>query len=169
MTKVQLGSLAVISFVLLGVSACATPYQNMGFTGGVGATRIDETTLQISARGNGFTDPDKITRYVMRKAAEETVADGFGLFLVVSQEDRSRTGTFVTPGSATTTTSGTTSYVGSYAYENATSQTTYAPARLHRFVKPGETATIKMFKGAKPADAPPNLFDAREVLKYMAQ
>ena len=56
----------------LGLTACATPYQGMGFTGGVSATRIDETTVEIYAAGNGFTNQETISHYVMRKAAEET-------------------------------------------------------------------------------------------------
>ena len=150
------------------LTACATPYQNTGLLGGVSAYRLDETTVQIAARGNGFTDPDTIGRYVMRKAAEETVDDGYDLFIVLSSEDRTRTGSFYTPGSATTTASGSTDYVGNSAYGNATARTTYLPPQAHRFVKPGEAVTIKMLKGPKPPDAPPNMFDADEVLKYAA-
>lgn len=141
------------------LTACATPYQEQGFLGGVHATRVDETTVQIAARGNAYTDADTINHYAIRKAAEETLADGFDLFLIVNAADRTRQGSFVTNGSATTNTS--------YFAGTATSQTTYNPGQVVNFVKPGETMTIKLFKGAKPANAPSNLFDAREVLKYI--
>ena len=151
-------------FVALALTSattgCATPYQENGLLGGVHATRIDDTTVQIAARGNAFTDPDTIGRYVMRKAAEETVADGFDLFLLVSSADRTTQGTIVTDGSATTNTT--------FFGQNATSRTTYSAPQVIRYVKPGETVTIKMYKGSKPANAPANLYEARDVLKYLA-
>ena len=51
---------------------------------------------------------------------------------------------------------------------NATSRTTYSAPQVIRYVKPGETVTIKMYKGSKPANAPANLYEARDVLKYLA-
>ena len=150
------------------LAACATPYQQMGLMGGVQASRIDETTVQISARGNAFTDADTVSRYALRKAAEETVADGYDGFYVVSDQDRSRHGTIYTGGGSTTNFSGTAMGVGgNTAFINGTATTTYSPPQAYNFIKPGEAVTIKMFKGPKPSDAP-GIFDAHELLRFMA-
>ncbi len=133
----------------LALAGCATPYQDMGFMGGVRATQISADEAQITARGNGYTDPDTIQRYVLRKAAETTVAAGFDTFAVMNDADRSRSGEIST-GSAT-------------AYGNSA----YAVGYSTRIFKPGETVLIKMMHGPKPADAPGNVFDAHDLLKYL--
>jgi hypothetical protein len=140
---------ALAAVALLLLSACATPYQDMGFLGGVTATQITADTFQIAARGNGYTSADVIERYALRKAAETTVGAGYDLFLLGAARDRTRVGSVTT------------------ASANVYGGSAYGSATTFRIVKPGETVMVKMFKGAKPADAPENLYDAREVLKYM--
>lgn len=135
----------------LALASCATPYQDMGFLGGVSATRIDSTTVQVTARGNAYTDADTIQRYVLRKAAEETIAAGFDGFEMSSSRDRSRTGRV---GSTVVTGSG----YGAFATNSS-----------WQVVKPGESVMVRMFKGPKPADAPLGVYDAREVLRYMTE
>jgi hypothetical protein len=151
----------------LSLAACATPYQDSGFTGGVRSTRIDETTLQVSARGNAYTSSATIGQYVLRKAAETTLAAGYGHFQIVDSRDTSRSGVFVTPGTASTTTNMSAYGMGNTAYGSATSTTTYSPGSVTNFVKPGELVTVRMFKGPKPAGAPGGVYDAAEVVKFM--
>lgn len=143
-------STALAAFVAaLSLAGCATPYQETGFLGGVTATRIDGTTLQISARGNGYTDPDVIQRFTLRKAAEETIAAGYDLFEIVGTQDRTVSGssrsTYVTGGGGAV-----------QAFSLSTP-----------IIKPGETIMVRMSKGPKPANAPPGMFDAREALTYL--
>src|SRR5215468_7671733 len=83
----------------LTLGACATPYQEIGLTGGVSAVQLDESTLRISGRGNAFTDAATIQNYVLLKAAEETSRRGYDMFMVISANDVSRAGTIVLPGS----------------------------------------------------------------------
>lgn len=139
-------SAAVLAIVVAG---CATQYKEMGATGGVMAARIDADTFQITARGNAFTDPDTIQRFALRKAAEETIANGYDVFEVVSARDRSRTGRH------------------SSAYGTARGGYVVAWGSGWDIIKPGETVLIKMRRGPKPSDAPAGVFDAREVLRYM--
>jgi hypothetical protein len=139
---------AVITACVIGLGACATPYQEMGFTGGVSATQLTGDTFQIVAKGNGYTGSSVIERYALRKAAEVTVANGYDLFLIASAVDRSRVSGFATNSQ----------YNGN-GYSSGFSTPIYSP---------GQTLTVKTFKGPKPADAPPNLYDAREVLRYLA-
>ena len=143
----------------LGLAACATPYQSQGFTGGVGATQIDANTIRITARGNAFTGAAQIANYAMLKAAEETEARGYDLFLIVQSDDRSRRGAFTTGGSAS-------SQIDTFG-SSATVTTTYDPPSITPYVKPGEDLIIKIFKGMKPNDAPPNLYNAHEVIMFL--
>ena len=54
--------------------------------------RITEDTAQIRAIGNANTDPDTVERYALRRAAEETIQDGFDLFRIVRVADRTTGG-----------------------------------------------------------------------------
>jgi hypothetical protein len=50
----------VIVLAALWLSACATKYQDMGFTGGVKAEQITTDTWRIIARGNAYTGGTQI-------------------------------------------------------------------------------------------------------------
>jgi hypothetical protein len=141
------------------LAACSTPYQEMGFSGGVMATQIDATTVRVHARGNGFTDPATIQDYVMLKAAEETQRLGYDLFQVMDEKDTVKTEYSQMPGTAT---SYTTAYGGF-----ATTSTYYSPGATLSFDKPRSEILIKLFRGPKPAIAPPNLFAASEVIQFV--
>ena len=138
------------------LAACSTPYQEMGLSGGVKATRVDATTVRISGRGNAFTSSDTISDYVMIKAAEETLASGYGHFQVIGENEEASTSYLVSPSTATTT------YQGYQATTNYTTPT-LIPVR-----KPRATLMIKMYPGPKSSDAPPTVYDAREVMKYLS-
>lgn len=159
--------LLALAVACLALSACATPYGEMGLMGGVSVQRIDETTFEVLAKGNGFTDQETISHFVMRKAAEETVADGYDLFMIADSRDRSHFSTFTTAGTIQTSTTGEATVVGNQIMGSATSTGYYTPPTTHHIFKPGEAATVRMFRGAKPNIAPQNLYDAREVLKFM--
>lgn len=117
------------------LAGCATPYQEAGFSGGVSAVRIDETTLQVTARGNGLTSPETVQRYLIRKAAEATLAAGYDTFMLIDASDGTRRAYLVGDDFAA------------------------------RVDKPKLTALVAMRRGPKPADAPVGLFDAREVVR----
>ena len=166
-------SFPILGFTIafLAIASCATPYQDMGFTGGVSASRIDETTLRVQSKGNAYTSMETIQDYVMLKAAEETIANGYDLFLVMDGDSYTQTGSYTAPGTATTYTSGS-AYGSSFGnttnvYGSATSTTYYTPGQTTFFNKPRTNIVVRMFTGPKPDDAPPTLFDARDVVKYL--
>ncbi|HEY5070524.1 MAG TPA: hypothetical protein VII63_00690 [Caulobacteraceae bacterium] len=132
----------------LALASCATPYQEMGALGGVKAVRITEDTTQITARGNAYTDPDTIQRYALRKAAEETIADGFDLFRIGSEADRTLNG------------------AQSFGYAAGNRYSVFGSAFSMPIVKPGQTLIIKMSKGPRPDPMPDGMFDAHEVLRF---
>jgi hypothetical protein len=132
------------------LAACATPYQEMGALGGVRAVRITDDTAQITASGNAYTDPDTVQRYALRRAAEETIADGFDLFRIEGSADRTALGS-TTIGSAYGTRYGA-----------------FGSAFTMPIIKPGETITIRMLKGPTPNPVPDGEYDAHDVVKYLA-
>ncbi|HEY1750318.1 MAG TPA: hypothetical protein VGG29_03590 [Caulobacteraceae bacterium] len=135
---------------LLLLGACETPYTALGPNGGVRAYRITADTAQVTAAGNAYTDPDTVQRYALRRAAEETIDDGFDLFRIVETTDRTRSGE-TTFGSA---------IGGRYSV--------FGTGYTMPIVRPGESLTIKMMKGPRPDPMPDGLYDAHEVLKYLA-
>ncbi|KHX93134.1 hypothetical protein [Acinetobacter baumannii] len=54
MKKIFLAALATI-----GLQACTTPYQEMGASGGVEATIIDDNVFQVRASVNGLMCAEK--------------------------------------------------------------------------------------------------------------
>ncbi len=153
MTAQRLIKTAAFAALALGaaqLAACATPYQELGrFRGGVQSVQITSTIAQVTARGTAATDPDKVQRYALRKAAETTVAAGYDLFEVVADTDRSRTG----QAAAGYTTGG----IGGFP----------ALALTMPFVKPGQTFLIRMSRGPMPEAAGPTVFDARQVIAHL--
>jgi hypothetical protein len=142
-------AMLVLGSAALALAGCATPYQQMGPTGGVRATRITDDIAQVTASGNAYTDPDTVQRYALRRAAEETVADGFDLFRISADLDRSATGT------------------ASYGVASGNRYSVFGSGFTMPIVKPGQTLMIKMMKGPKPDPMPDGEFDAREVLSHL--
>jgi hypothetical protein len=135
---------------LFVLTACATPYQEMGLTGGVTSVRITGDTAQIIASGNAYTDADTIQRYALRKAAEETSRDGFDLFRIDATSDRSRTGS------------------AAFGSASGTHYGVFASAFSVPIVKPGQSMMIKMLHGPAPDPLPDGEYDAHELLSYLA-
>ena len=145
-----------LNFLLFAfLFGCSTSYQEMGFSGGVESQKLSSDVARISASGNAFTSSSTIADYVLVRAAEETIASGFGHFEVYDESDQSRSGYVVSPGSATT------------SYSGYQSTTTFSPPIVTSFRKPGSAITIKMYSGRKPGNAPPNVFDAQEVIEFV--
>lgn len=63
-------------------------------------------------------------------------------------------------------TTGSATAYGNTAYGSATTTGTYTPGQSFVMTKYGGTATIRVFKGEKPAENP-NAFVAKEVLQYL--
>ena len=143
----------IVLIICLGLSGCATPYQEMGYIGGVSATQVTDTNFRISARGNSFTDPAIVQDYVMLKAAETAVEHGAKFFVVLSSADASRVATMTTPGTAQTT------LVGSTAI------TSYSPPGQHEFYMPGQDIFIRL---VAPGEKPPTgAVPAEEIIRHI--
>jgi hypothetical protein len=68
------------------VFGCSTADQPHSFTGGYTDQKIDDSTEEVSFRGNGFTAPEKVHTYLLRRCAEVTTQNGFDYFVVVDQQ-----------------------------------------------------------------------------------
>ena len=144
----------IILLVLL-LGGCATPYQEMGFSGGVIAQRMTTDTYRIVARGNAYTGATAIQDYTLLKAAETTKQAGATHFAIISASDASRAGAVVIPGQAQT------SIVGNTAF------TTYTPATAHNFIKPGQDTYIRVFTIPAGKMPPQGVLAADEIIQFV--
>jgi hypothetical protein len=141
--------LAMASLMLAG---CTTPYQPMGFTGGVEAQPITSDTYRIVSRGNGYTSSTAVQDYTLLKAAETTRDAGATHFVFISTADASKTEIGQTAGTTNTT------------YYGRTAVSTYTPGQVYSVNKPGQDSYIKIFKIPAGASAPPGAFSAAEII-----
>lgn len=150
------GMLRLLSVVILLTGAgCSTPYQNMGFAGGVAAQQMPAETFRIVSRGNSYTNTTDVQDYLMLKAAETTVQNGGTHFSVISAADASRTSQVVTSGTARTTFTGN------------TATTTYDPPKVTSLFKPGEDAYIRVYKANADQAPPPGAISAAEIIRFV--
>jgi hypothetical protein len=83
--KVQISLIALSAACLL--ASCATAYQPVGFMGGYSDQKLDDNTVQVSFRGNGFTAPETVHSCLVRRCAEVTLQNGYNYFVLVDAEE----------------------------------------------------------------------------------
>ena len=83
-----------ILILLAFLSACATPYQEDGFRGGVSNLQVGETVWEIDARGNAYTSEKKVRDFVLLKASEMGRANGFSHFYLFDKDKKTDTDSF---------------------------------------------------------------------------
>ena len=130
-------------------------YQEMGFGGSVSAQQMTANTFRIIARGNGYTSSTTVQDYTMLKAAEVTKQQGGSHFELISASDASHVGQFVTPGSAQTT------------FRGNSVATTYMPANVQSYFKPGQDAYIRILRIPEKGTPPVGAISADEILQYV--
>lgn len=87
----------------LTLSACATPtpYQpatpGQAKSGGFSETKIEANRFRVKFSGNSLTSRDTVEGYLLYRAAELTVAQGFDVFSVVERKTDKSTRTYVDP------------------------------------------------------------------------
>ncbi|MCI3135429.1 CC0125/CC1285 family lipoprotein [Phenylobacterium aquaticum] len=87
----------------LTLSACATPtpYQPAGpgqaQAGGFSETKIEANRYRVKFSGNSLTSRDTVEGYLLYRAAELTVAQGYDVFSVVERKTDKSTQTYVDP------------------------------------------------------------------------
>ncbi len=153
-----LGLPAFAGALLLAACATATPYQPLDKGLGYAEQRLETNRYRITYTGNSATPRDVVENYVMYRAAEVTLNNGYDWFVVADRDTRAD------PRKSNGGTSGGIGFGfggGSGGFGSGIS------IGLGKVLGGGgeaydAQADILAYKGAKPAD---NLkgFDAREV------
>lgn len=137
MRKIFLVPIGILTFSLLG---CATPYQRAGFRGGYIDYPINEQTYQITFRGNAYTSSDKVQEYLLYRASELTIANGYKYFIIENSADNVESGDMqVTPTQVHSTSMGnvyaTQSGHNVNGQFNGTTNTSISPGAIYHYNK----------------------------------
>jgi hypothetical protein len=98
-----------ILFCAVLVAGCATPYQTnrnlglTGVTGGYSDMLIAENTYRVTVSGNGYTSAPTLDEYLLRRASELTIENGFNYFVISDRNTDIRTVTINQPARTTAT------------------------------------------------------------------
>jgi hypothetical protein len=167
--------LAALMAAALSLAACetATPYQPLAagnaVSGGFTDQKLDDTHMRVSFQGNDATSREQVETYLLYRAAEVTVDQGFDWFEMVQRHTHNTGETYVTPN-----------FVGPWggywapywAYDRGLGWGYWDPYwggpflggyDVERIDRYKATAEIVMGHGPKPADNP-RAFDARQVM-----
>jgi hypothetical protein len=153
-----------------GLAACATatPYQPINPTnasaGGYSDAKLDNTHWRVIFAGNTVTSRETVERYLMYRAAELTVSQGFDWFASIDQQTDKRTTAYIDSGFGY----GYGGYWHPYwryrgYYGGWGAWGAYGgPATVTTFDRYEVTAQIVMGRGPKPPDG--RALDAHEVM-----
>lgn len=179
MTKTILAAVAALA-IAAGLSACetATPYQPLAHgsavSGGFSDQKLDADHYRVSFKGNTLTSRKTVETYLLYRAAELTVAQGFEWFETVERHTERDKRTYLDPDPF---------YGPGYAwgyfrpswafYGRGYGWRRWGPywgdpfwadsATVETVQKFEASAEVAMGHGPKPA-ADPRAFDAREVM-----
>lgn len=163
----RLAIMAAAALLALSLAGCVkpTPYKAVedGSSYGYKDERLEENRYRITFSGNHLTDRSTVENYMLYRAAEITLAQGFDYFQIVTKETDAQTdygypgygpSVFVFGGGGR----GAFGWgVGSHHY--------YGPSNPQQWFT--MVANIVMRKGEKPADDT-SAYDARAVLNNLA-
>lgn len=163
----------ILSLLLaLTLTACATPYQPEGFSGGYSETQLDTDKFKVNFRGNAIIQSDVVNDYALLRASELALNNGFNYFEILSSKDSVKVDYITTPVSAHTTstynTHGTLNSYGNYGtysgYTTGNSYTTFSGGNTTAFRKPHSNMLIQCYK---EKDSNKALFDANFLIKTL--
>ena len=99
--KSLLGALAA-STVLVSACATETPYRparGYGFSRtGFSERQVEPNRFLVTFAGNSVTERDTVERYLLFRAAELTLQQGYDYFVAVQRDTDRQTRTYTTPG-----------------------------------------------------------------------
>ncbi len=75
-------------FLLAG--GCATPYEARQRDQGYSEFRVATDVFSVSFRANTSTPEEEVDKYLLRRAAELTLDNGFRFYIVLSEKERTR-------------------------------------------------------------------------------
>jgi hypothetical protein len=171
---------ATLTTGLLTLSACetATPYQPLNTahstSGGYTDSQIETNRFKISFSGNAITSRETVERYLLYRAAELTLAQGYDWFQTADRYTDRKTEVFSQPdpwgcGYGPGWCGGfwgpRWNYYrhGAWGYWDPWMR---APLDVHEITRYSASVEITLGKGDKPA-ANSQAFDARDVLNHL--
>ena len=142
-----------------------TPYQPGGNGDrGYSETRIEDNRYRISFKGNSLTGRETVENYMLYRAAELTLQNGYDNFTIINRDTEKDRDVRSSGG-----------YMGtrfSYAYFHprygwiGAWEPYWTPSTYREITRYEAYAEILMSRGAKGSD--PNAFDARQVSQNLA-
>lgn len=97
---------AFAAAAMFAITACATPtpYQPLNSSsagGGYSEFRITSDRYRVSFQGNSLTERDTVERYLLYRAAELTVQQGYDWFALVNRDVERQTDAYQVPRTET--------------------------------------------------------------------
>lgn len=155
--------LAALATATLAACATSTPYSAANEESQYGFTeqKIENNRYRITFRGNSLTERETVENYLLYRAAELTVEQGFDHFIVVSDDTEKKTSYSATryPGPRYYGVGRPFPYYG-WGYRWDPYYDDYDIREQNRY---SAMAYVVMGKGEKPADTP-TAYNAQEVL-----
>ncbi len=124
--------------LIVVLTACATPYQKLGFSGGFSETQLDVNVFRVSYKGDTVITHETVADYALLRSAELTLTNGYNYFIIVESDKYTNQGSYTTP----TYTTGTATAYGDTIYGSAT---TYGGQTFY-FSEPTSSNTIVCFE-----------------------
>jgi hypothetical protein len=165
------GSLGAVLALTLCLAACetATPYQPLATTnavdGGFTDKRLDDTHFRVTFQGNALTSREQVDNYLLYRAAELTVQNGFDWFEMIDRNTHDQSTAFVvgdgywSPAWRVHGHWGWGVWAGNFGpYDNADFES------VDRYEA---VADIGVGRGTRPADDT-RAFDARQVMQNLS-
>jgi len=144
--------------LVLAISGCASPYQEIGYGGGYYHQRITEDIYKVGFRGNGFTGFEQTRDFAFLRSAEICAQLGYTHFVIEGQEEKSK---------ETTIDMGSTSYTSGSAYGYGDSISYYGTTNTYNnemsVTKPRIELVARYFDG-KPSGRYLEIFEAKLVI-----
>jgi len=172
-------TLAAVLALSLGLASCetATPYQPLSsgnaVSGGFTDKKLDDTHYRVTFEGNTMTSREQVETYLLYRAAELTVNQGFDWFEMVDRKTRNTGATYVDtfygPGYAWGYWRPYWRFHGRFGwgrwdpYWGGPFWDGYALDTIDQY---SAVAEIALGHGPKPADDP-KAFDARQVMQNL--
>jgi hypothetical protein len=80
----------VLSLPILLLAAACTAYQPAGLSGGFSETRLSATSFQVHFRGNTYTSPARVEKFMLRRGAELALENGYRYFTLDAPQNLDR-------------------------------------------------------------------------------
>lgn len=156
--------LSAIIFVTLLITGCATPYQEMGYSGGFESNWLAPDVLTVDVKGNGFTDDRRVKDYALLQAAERAQEAGYRYFTIISNKNNGHQDQFYIPPTSTTTTTGVVTE-NSFTAKSTTTTT----GGVEQIYKPARSIVVRMFRNVPPGYLPGQYCDVTKILGTLGQ